>query len=268
MKIKTKTKRHDNSQQVFVLSGCIMSDIVFGGRSDIWSTNLGCAEVGTPDIRPPPQTISYCLHGWRHTPISYCLHGWRHTPWSRAFFEAPCCTSRWQMDDAIRSGDVLHSSSPVSGYTSSHCALCTRGTQEDGQLIHGRWSSHVAHVCLILPRRPIFTHAFFSVVFLFLIYKQKESLQNTLILLLLLLLLFFFLSFFSANFDFLYLFYFILFMYILCFCFHLLCLIFSGLIYVLFSKKKKKNWTARAARRVIENSRQMIKFCTVLLFLP
>ena len=36
-----------------------MSDIVFGGRSDIWSTNLGCASVGTPDIRPPPQTISY-----------------------------------------------------------------------------------------------------------------------------------------------------------------------------------------------------------------
>ena len=59
------------------------------------------------------------------------------------------------MDDAIRSGDVLHSSSPVSGYTSSHCALCTRGTQEDGKLIHGRWSSHVPHVCLILPR-PIF----------------------------------------------------------------------------------------------------------------
>ena len=50
---------HDNSQQVLVLSGCIMSDIVFGGRSDIWSTNLGCASVGTPDIRPPPQTISY-----------------------------------------------------------------------------------------------------------------------------------------------------------------------------------------------------------------
>ena len=59
MKIKTKTKKHDNSQQVFVLSGCIMSDIVFGGRSDIWSTNLGCASVGTPDIRPSPQTISY-----------------------------------------------------------------------------------------------------------------------------------------------------------------------------------------------------------------
>ena len=59
MKIKTKAKRQDNSQQVFVLSGCIMSDIVFGGRSDIWSTNLGCASVGTPDIRPPPQTISY-----------------------------------------------------------------------------------------------------------------------------------------------------------------------------------------------------------------
>ena len=56
---KTETKRHDNYQQVFVLSGCIMSDIVFGGRSDIWSTNLGCASVGTPDIRPPPQTISY-----------------------------------------------------------------------------------------------------------------------------------------------------------------------------------------------------------------
>ena len=28
-------------------------------RSDIWSTNLGCASVGAPDIRPPPQTISY-----------------------------------------------------------------------------------------------------------------------------------------------------------------------------------------------------------------
>ena len=59
MKIKTKTKRRDNSQQVFFLSGCIMSDIVFVGRSDIWSTNLDCASVGTPDIRPPPQTISY-----------------------------------------------------------------------------------------------------------------------------------------------------------------------------------------------------------------
>ena len=40
-----------------------MSDIVFGGRSDIWSTNLGCASVGTPDIRPPPQTISYTCTG-------------------------------------------------------------------------------------------------------------------------------------------------------------------------------------------------------------
>ena len=36
-----------------------MSDVVFGGRSDICSTNLGGASVGTPDIRPPPQTISY-----------------------------------------------------------------------------------------------------------------------------------------------------------------------------------------------------------------
>ena len=62
MKFHTRINNDDddeNSQQVFVLSGCIMSDIVFGGRSDIWSTNLGCASVGTPDIRPPPQTISY-----------------------------------------------------------------------------------------------------------------------------------------------------------------------------------------------------------------
>ena len=66
MKIKNKTKRHDNSQQAFVLSGCIMSDIVFGGRSYIWSTNLGCASVGTPDIRPPPRTISYTYRPRAH----------------------------------------------------------------------------------------------------------------------------------------------------------------------------------------------------------
>ena len=49
MKIKTKTKRHDNYQQVI----------------------LGCAPVGTPDIRPPPQTISYtswlCTCVWGRT---------------------------------------------------------------------------------------------------------------------------------------------------------------------------------------------------------
>ena len=100
------------------------------------------------------------------------------------------------MDGAIRSGDVLHSSSPVSGYTSSHCALCMRGTQEDGQLIHGRWSSHVPHVCLILPG-PIFTLTLFSVVFLFLIYIQSHYK------ILFFFFFFFFLSFFSANFDFL-----------------------------------------------------------------
>ena len=43
-----------------------MSDIVFGGWSDIWRTDLGYASVRSPDIRPPPQTISYtylsCVH--------------------------------------------------------------------------------------------------------------------------------------------------------------------------------------------------------------
>ena len=38
---------------------CIMSDIVFGGWSDTWRTDLGYASVRSPDIRPPPQTISY-----------------------------------------------------------------------------------------------------------------------------------------------------------------------------------------------------------------
>ena len=41
---------------------------------------------------------------------------------------------------------------------------------------------------------------------------------------------FFFLSFLSANFDFLIFILFYFFMYIFCFCFHLLCLIFSGLL--------------------------------------
>ena len=36
-----------------------MSDIVFGGWSDTWRTDLGYASVRSPDIRPPPQTISY-----------------------------------------------------------------------------------------------------------------------------------------------------------------------------------------------------------------
>ena len=34
-----------------------MSDIVFGGWSDTWRTDLGYASVRSPDIRPPPQTI-------------------------------------------------------------------------------------------------------------------------------------------------------------------------------------------------------------------
>ena len=36
-----------------------MSDIVLGGWSDTWRTDLGYASVRSPDIRPPPQTISY-----------------------------------------------------------------------------------------------------------------------------------------------------------------------------------------------------------------
>ena len=36
-----------------------MSDIVIGGWSDTWRTDLGYASVRSPDIRPPPQTISY-----------------------------------------------------------------------------------------------------------------------------------------------------------------------------------------------------------------
>ena len=44
---------------VFYWSRCIMSDIVFGGWSDTWRTDLGYASVRSPDIRPPPQTISY-----------------------------------------------------------------------------------------------------------------------------------------------------------------------------------------------------------------
>ena len=36
-----------------------MLDIVIGGWSDTWRTDLGYASVRSPDIRPPPQTISY-----------------------------------------------------------------------------------------------------------------------------------------------------------------------------------------------------------------
>ena len=36
-----------------------MSDIVIGGWSDTWRTDLGYASMRSPDIRPPPQTISY-----------------------------------------------------------------------------------------------------------------------------------------------------------------------------------------------------------------
>ena len=39
-----------------------MSDIVIGGWSDTWRTDLGYASVRPPDIRPPPQTISYTYH--------------------------------------------------------------------------------------------------------------------------------------------------------------------------------------------------------------
>ena len=39
-----------------------MSDIVIGGWSDIWRTDLGYASVRSPDIRQPPQTISYTYH--------------------------------------------------------------------------------------------------------------------------------------------------------------------------------------------------------------
>ena len=38
-----------------------MSDIVFGGWSDTWRTDLGYASVRSPGIRPPPQTISYIM---------------------------------------------------------------------------------------------------------------------------------------------------------------------------------------------------------------
>ena len=43
-----------------------MSDIVFGGWSDTWRTDLGYALVRSPDIRPPPQTISYTCT-YRHS---------------------------------------------------------------------------------------------------------------------------------------------------------------------------------------------------------
>ena len=81
IKTETKTKRHDNSPRVFVLSGCILLDTVFGGRSDIWSTNLGCASVRTANIRPPPQTISYTQ--LRHLPLSLSCFAARFSSWSR-----------------------------------------------------------------------------------------------------------------------------------------------------------------------------------------
>ena len=48
------SKPKDQRRQVglFDQSRCIMSDIVFGGRSDIWRTDLGYASVRSPDIRP------------------------------------------------------------------------------------------------------------------------------------------------------------------------------------------------------------------------
>ena len=42
-----------------------MSDIVFGGWSDTWRTDLGYASVRSPGIRPPPQTISYTYRRYR-----------------------------------------------------------------------------------------------------------------------------------------------------------------------------------------------------------
>ena len=55
------SKPKDQRLQVglFYQSRCIMSDIVFGGWSDTWRTDLGYASVRSPDIRPPPRTISY-----------------------------------------------------------------------------------------------------------------------------------------------------------------------------------------------------------------
>ena len=50
-----------------------MSDIVFGGWSDIWRTDLGYASVRSPDIRPPPRTISYYR---KRGSASYIVREW------------------------------------------------------------------------------------------------------------------------------------------------------------------------------------------------
>ena len=50
-----------------------MSDIVIGGWSDTWRTDLGYASVRSPDIRPSPQTISYITHGqWQCGACALC----------------------------------------------------------------------------------------------------------------------------------------------------------------------------------------------------
>ena len=55
-----------------------MSDIVIGGWSDTWRTDLGYASVRSPDIRPPPQTISYT-----YQPVRIAL-------WHMMMFQTTC----------------------------------------------------------------------------------------------------------------------------------------------------------------------------------
>ena len=42
---RERESKRGQKRHVFVMVGCIMSDIVFGGRSDIWRTDRGCVSV-------------------------------------------------------------------------------------------------------------------------------------------------------------------------------------------------------------------------------
>ena len=70
MKTKTKTKVMIviNRSLLWVVALCWISSSVVG--LIIWSTNLGCASVGIPDIRPPAQTISYTK--WLNRVAKWC----------------------------------------------------------------------------------------------------------------------------------------------------------------------------------------------------
>ena len=105
-----------------------MSDIVFGGWSDIWRTDLGYASVRSPDIRPPPRTISYTYHFLIGRPaVSYppgifneqtCLRKrWRYAQfladafwkrWVRKYLPQLSLRKKWiEGSQSLKVGDIV-----------------------------------------------------------------------------------------------------------------------------------------------------------------